>query len=88
MTPHPLEAAFGTTSEASSSVGHYSTADESHAESRVPITAGLPVTRSQFARLAFEAFLTMLRSGKICRMELKVLFSEDPAFVGPCRITV
>ena len=45
------------------------------------ITSGLPVTRSQFARLALEAFLTMLRSDKISRMELKVLFSEDPAFV-------
>ena len=44
-------------------------------------STGLPVTRSQFARLAFEAFLTMLRSDKISRMELKVLFSEDPAFV-------
>jgi len=39
------------------------------------------VTRSQFARLAVEAFLPLLRSDKISRMELKVLFSEDPAFV-------
>jgi uncharacterized protein len=39
------------------------------------------VTRCEFARLAFEAFLTMLQSDKISRMKLKVLFSEDPAFV-------
>ena len=39
------------------------------------------MTRSQFARLAVEAFLPLLRSDKISRMELKVLFSEDPAFV-------
>jgi hypothetical protein len=39
------------------------------------------VARSQFAGLAFETFLTMLHSDKIPRMELKVLFSEDPAFV-------
>jgi hypothetical protein len=45
------------------------------------VSSEFPVTRSQFARLAFEAFLTMLRSDKISRMELKVLFSEDPAFV-------
>jgi hypothetical protein len=39
------------------------------------------VTRNQFARLEVEAFLPMLRSDKISRMELKVLFSEDPALV-------
>ena len=32
-------------------------------------------------RVAVEAFLAKLRSDKISRMELKVLFSEDPAFV-------
>jgi GNAT superfamily N-acetyltransferase len=41
----------------------------------------LPVTGSQFVRLAVEAFVPMLRSDKISRMELKVLFTEDPAFV-------
>ena len=39
------------------------------------------MTRSQFAHLEVEAFLPLLRSDKISRMELKVLFSEDPAFV-------
>src|SRR5882757_7337097 len=41
----------------------------------------LLVIRSQSGRLAVEAFLPMLRSDKISRMELKVLFSGDPAFV-------
>ncbi len=36
---------------------------------------------SQFVRLAVEALLPLLRPDKICRMELRVLFSEDPAFV-------
>src|SRR3977135_1164129 len=35
----------------------------------------------RFARLAVGAFLPMLRSDKISRMELRVLFSEDPVFV-------
>ena len=44
--------------------------------------SGLLVIRSRSRRLTVEAFLPMLRSDKISRMELKVLFSEDPAFVG------
>ena len=39
------------------------------------------MTRSKFATPRGEAFLPVLRSDKISRMELKVLFSEDPAFV-------
>ena len=62
------------------------TRQSSRFDSRCPgfpywITEGFLVTRSQFAGLAVGAFLTMLRSDKISRMELKVLFSEDPAFV-------
>src|SRR5713226_3843247 len=45
------------------------------------ITSGLPVTRSQLRALRLSDSQLCSSSDKISRMELKVLFSEDPAFV-------